>query len=114
MFTASLVASAMVSVVEDLDRVWFTMNLFLLVCVILYLPLHLRRRVKLGIEMPLVSKLTAVGYAIFGVVLLLALFGLGLKPSLGLFAAGLIYGIVTNTLIFMQFLGTFVAIKKEA
>lgn len=63
--------------------------------------------------MPLISRITAVGYIVSFIALVLALTEVWWKPSLALIAAIFIYGMVTNTLIFMQFLGAFVEVREK-
>jgi hypothetical protein len=93
--------------------VWQLGLAFILLELSLYLPYHLRRRRRLGVAMPLVSRVTTAGYVVLAAVMISALVEAWWQPSLTLLAAVLTWGLVTNGLIFVHFLGAFVE-KKDA
>ena len=110
-FMTSLSTVAFLGAMADEQSAWQASAALSLIGLVLYFPFHIHRRVRLGVPMPLVSKVTTFGYLVLFVVLLSALAELWWKPSLGIMAATFIFGMATNTLIFMQFLGSFVEVK---
>ncbi len=95
---------------EESDAYRITV-IIMLISIAVYLPFHIRRRISLGVSLPLVSLVTIIGYAVLMVLLLLSLFDMWIKPTLGIIAATMIYSLGANTLIFVQFLGSFVEVK---
>lgn len=112
-FMTALTSVAFLSVFKDEPLAWRATSLLTLTGILFFLPFHIRRRVRLGVPMPLISRITAVGYITLFIILLLALTEIWWKPSLALISAIFIYGMVTNTLIFMQFLGSFVEVRDK-
>jgi hypothetical protein len=95
---------------EESDAYRITV-IIMLISITVYVPFHIRRRIKLGVSLPLVSLVTIIGYVILMLLLLLSLFDAWIKPTLGIVAATMIYSLGANTLIFVQFLGSFVEVK---
>lgn len=112
-FLTALSSVAFLAVLKDEPLAWRATNILTLLGILFFLPFHIRRRIKLGVAMPLISRITAVGYIVSFIALVLALMEIWWKPSLALIAAIFIYGMVTNTLIFMQFLGAFVEVREK-
>jgi hypothetical protein len=110
-FITSLSTVAFLDAMADEQSAWQASAALSLLGLLFYLPFHIHRRVRLGVPMPLISRVTMFGYLVLLVVLLSALAELWWKPSLGIMAATFIFGMATNTLIFMQFLGSFVEVK---
>ena len=95
---------------EESDAYRITV-IIMLISIAVYLPFHIRRRIKLGVSLPPVSLVTIIGYTVLMVLLMLSLFDMWIKPTLGIIAATMIYSLGANTLIFVQFLGSFVEVK---
>ena len=107
-FTCAFIPFALFSVMSDEYLIWkvsIFVDFFLL---IVYMTYHLRRRIRLGVAMPLVSKITVVGYQFIGVIMIAAFFELWLRPSLLIIVLLTSWGLITNALIFVYFLGSFV------
>ena len=113
-FMSALTTVALLDAMDDEQAAWQMSVALNLVGIVFYLPFHIRRRKRLGVPMPLVSKITTVGYVVLFFALLLALLEVWWKPSMGLLAAMYIFGMVSNTLIFIQFLGSFVVVREES
>lgn len=111
-FMTALSSVAFLAVLNNEPLAWRATSLLTLTGILFFLPFHIRRRIRLGAPMPLISRITAVGYIAFFIILILALTEIWWKPSLALIAALFIYGMVTNTLIFIQFLGSFVEVRE--
>lgn len=112
-FVTALSTVAVLDAIDSEPTAWRVSATLILVGILFYLPFHIRRRIRLGVAMPFVSKITMIGYIAIFIVLLLAVLDVWWKPSLGLMAMTFIYGMVTNTLIFMQFLGSFVVVRDD-
>ena len=61
--------------------------------------------------MPLISLINIIGYVMLVVMLILSLLDVWTKLELGIIAATMIYSLGANTLIFVQFRGSFVEVK---
>jgi hypothetical protein len=112
-FMTALTTFAFLDVLDDEQAVWRASTVLIMAGIIFFLPFHIRRRLRLGVRMPLVSRITMVGYIALFFALSLALLEIWWKPSLGLMATTFIFGMVSNTLLFMHFLGSFVVVKDD-
>jgi hypothetical protein len=109
----ALSSVAFLAVLKDEPLAWRATCFLIFTGILFFLPFHIRRRIRLGVPLPLISRITAIGYITFIIILLLALMEIWWKPSLALISAIFIYGMVTNTLIFMQVLVSFVEVREK-
>ncbi|MBT8334729.1 MAG: hypothetical protein KJP19_09875 [Deltaproteobacteria bacterium] len=112
-FMMTLVAIALLESLSDEQQVWRATILMFAVAIATYVPFHIRRRTRLGVPLPLISLLVTAGYVIIFIILVLALLEVWFQASLVLIAITCVYSIGGNSLIFLQFLGTFVEIENE-
>ena len=112
-FMMTLASIALLAALNDGPRVWRITILMFTVAIALYVPFHIQRRIRLGVPLPMASLLITVGYVILFSILVLSLFGIFLRPSLMLVAATCVYSIGGNSIVFVQFLGTFVEVRDE-
>ena len=112
-FVMTLFSIALLESLSDEQRVWQLTILMFAAAIAVYIPFHLRRRVRLGVPLPLVSLLVTAGYSILFIVLVLSLLEMFWRPSLVLVAVTCVYSITGNSLIFIQFLGTFVEVRDK-
>lgn len=112
-FMMTLASIALLESMSDEQRAWEITILMFTVAIATYVPFHIRRRTKLGVQMPITSLFVVVGYVILFIVLLLSLFDVFFRPSLMLVAVTCVYSIGGNSIVFIQFLGTYVEVREE-
>lgn len=112
-FMMTLASIALLESIDDEQRVWQITIAMFVVAIATYVPFHIRRRIKLGVPLPLTSLMVTVGYSVLLVILVLSLVSDLLRPSLMLVAVTCVYSIGGNSIIFVQFLGTFVEVDEE-
>ena len=112
-FIMTLASIALLESMDDEQRVWQLTIAMFVVAIATYVPFHIRRRIKLGVPLPLTSLLVTVGYSVLLVILILSLLSDLWRPSLMLVAVTCVYSIGGNSIIFVQFLGTFVEVDEE-
>jgi hypothetical protein len=98
-------------VFPDEQLAWRLVNYYALANLLFYLPLHIRRRRKLGVKMPNVSVIVILGYLILGIILLVTATELFWQPSIVTVTLLLIWGLLGNTLIFIHFIESFVHLE---
>lgn len=112
-FMMTLASIALLESMDDEQRVWRLTIAMFSVAIATYVPFHIRRRIRLGVPLPLTSLLVTVGYSALLVILIMSLFGDFLRPSLMLVAVTCVYSIGGNSIVFIQFLGTFVEVDNK-
>jgi hypothetical protein len=109
----TLASIALLESIDDEQRVWQLTVAMFAVAIGTYVPFHIRRRIRLGVPLPLSSLLVTVGYSVLLVILILSLIGGLWRPSLMLVAVTCVYSIGGNSIIFIRFLGTFVEVDEK-
>lgn len=112
-FMMTLASIALLESLSDEQQVWRITILMFAVAIVTYVPFHIRRRTRLGVPLPLASLLITVGYVILFVILVLSLLEVFWRPSLMLVAVTCVYSIGGNSIVFIQFLGTFVEVHEK-
>jgi hypothetical protein len=113
-YVAAVAALTFLKVLPDENLAWRYSIYFTLAVYLIYQPIHYLRRVRLGVRMPLLSLLVMIGYVINTIIVALTLLEIGLSPSFNILAWLLLYGLITNIAIFVQFFGSFVYVREEA
>jgi len=112
-FMISFVAISLLESLTDERQVWQITIALQAVGIVTYLPFHMRRRARLGVPLPLTSLLVSGGYATVLILHIFALLEIWLEPSLPLIAAACVFSIGGNSIIFVQFLGSFVEVNQS-
>lgn len=110
-FMITLVSIALHETLDEEAQSFRITVIVMLLSIAIYTPFHVHRRIRLGVSMPMISLATIIGYVVLGILLLLSLFDVWVQPTLGIIAATMVYSLGANTLIFVQFLGSFVEVK---
>jgi hypothetical protein len=110
---AAFVTLALHKLISDEQLAWRLSNYYVLANLVLYLPFHVRRRKRLGVAMPAVSLVVIIGYVVLGGMMVVAISEIWWAPSLFMIALILMWGLVGNALIFLQFLESFVYVKER-
>ncbi|RLA48009.1 MAG: hypothetical protein DRR06_00810 [Gammaproteobacteria bacterium] len=108
----AFVSLALLKIVADKDMAWQLSIYYLLANLTIYMPFHIRRRRRLGVALPRVSLIVIAGYVILEVLMIATVSELWWQPSFTVVAVVLMWGLVGNGLIFLQFLETFVSVKE--
>lgn len=90
--------------------VWLLSTYSILVLTALYLPFYVNRRRNIDVHVPLVSKMVMIGYGIAVAAMIVTAVELFWKPSLATTTYFLLWGLASNVVIFVYFLGTFVEV----
>lgn len=109
----AMIPIALLSIWADEADVWLLSTYTILATAALYLPFYIHRRRKIGTNIPLVSRLVMYGYGIVIVATVLTATGRFWEPSLATTTYFLLWGLFSNIVIFVYFLGTFVEIDRE-
>lgn len=92
----------------DEPTVWRISNALLLTATALYMPFHIRRRIKISAPIPLVSALVMAGWGLGIVLMIITATEYFWSPSMISCGAMMIWGLVGNIAIFVKFLGSFI------
>jgi hypothetical protein len=109
----ALLTISLVTVIENELMAWRISTYTIVISVSIYLPSYLIRRRKLNMVMPISSKIVAVGYGCFIPYMIVTASELFWLPSLATTLTYLIWAIMSNILVFVQFLSTFVEVAEE-
>jgi hypothetical protein len=94
----------------DEQQVWMFSTYSILVMAGLYMPFYLTRRRNIDANVPLVSKVVMVGYAIAVVAMIMTATKLFWKPSIATTIYFLLWALASNIAVFLYFLSTFVEV----
>ena len=92
--------------------VWRLSNAAMLLVFSIYLSTYVVRRKRVHAPTPLPRLLVMVGYGSLAILLIVTLTEIFWLPSLGLYTASLLWGLIGSSLIFIYFFGSF--IKRSA
>jgi hypothetical protein len=76
--------------------------------VVVYFPVYLRRRLKTGDRVPMISRFVIAGYGVAIVCMLAVITGLLWSPSAAIITAFLLWALASNMVLFVYFLKTFI------
>lgn len=93
--------------------IWRISNWVLLVLTAFFLPYYIYRRRKIIAPIPIISRVVMIGYFIGMVGLLVTASEIFWQPSLATTTGFLFWGFVSNVLVFVYFLGTYVDFSDE-
>lgn len=111
----TLLSISLFHVLADKNEVWRYSTYSIIGIVCFYFVFYFKRRRAMGLKaaLPTSSKIVSLGYVLFILFLMVTVTGLYWQASLATTLAYLLWAIVSNMIIFVQFIGTFLEVDLE-
>jgi hypothetical protein len=111
----TLLSISLFDVLADKNEAWRYSTYSIIGIVCFYFVFYFKRRRAMGLKatLPTSSKIVSLGYVLFMLFLMITVTGLYWQASLATTLAYLLWAIVSNMIIFVQFIGTFLEVDLE-
>jgi len=111
----TLLSISLFDVLAEKNEAWRYSTYSIIGIVCFYFVFYFKRRRAMGLKatLPTSSKIVSLGYVLFMLFLMITVTGLYWQASLATTLAYLLWAIVSNMIIFVQFIGTFLEVDLE-
>lgn len=105
---SAIIPIALLSIRPVGVEIWLVSTYVILISAGSYMPYYIHRRRKIKTPLPLLSRLVILGYGVAIIMMILTATQWFWAPSLATTTYYLLWGLISNIVLFLYFIGTFV------